>query len=123
MFQTIAQNGAPESIIDLFQPDNWYLTIAVIILWMVAFMYGWWAISGKEAVPRKLMALTFIIITLSALLLTFYLSPEFYQLAQTNIVQFAVVFLGSGAFSIIFLPTILLMALGAVTGFARRRRG
>lgn len=121
MLQTILQNGAPETIMDLFQPENFLTTIAVMVLWAVAFMYGWWALSGKEVVPRRLMAITFVIITLSALMITFYLSPEFYDLARTNIAQFAIVFLGSGAFGIILLPTVSLMAIGAVLGWRGRR--
>jgi len=114
MLQTITQDVAPESIMDLFQPHNWYLSVAVIILWMVAFMYGWWALSGKEAIPRRLMALTFGVIMLAAFMITFYLSPEMYQLASNNIMHFAGLFLASGLFGIVILPMVLMAALGAL---------
>jgi len=112
MLQTISQTPAPESIMDLFQPHNWYLSIAVIILWMVAFMYGWWAISGRESIPRQLLALTFGVIVVAAFLVTFYLSPDMYSLASNNITHFAGLFLGSGLFGIVILPMLLSAGLG-----------
>lgn len=116
---TIAQTQ-PYDIMDILQGENLIYSIAVMVLWAIAFMYGWWAISGKEAVPRRLMAITFIFITLAAFILTFYLSPEMYTLARNNLLQFALIFLGSGAFGIVILPALLLMAIGALTGFIRR---
>ena len=119
MLNLILQDTTPTTFMELFQIDP-VITLAVMVLWAVAFMYGWWAISGKEIVPRQLMAITFIIITLAAFMITFYLSPEMYQLMQSNPAQFVIVFLGSGVFGIILLPIVLLMAIGALTGYLRR---
>ena len=119
MWNFILQDTTPQTFVELFQIDP-VATIAVMVLWAVAFMYGWWAITGKEAVPRRLMAITFVIIVLAAFMMTFYLSPEIYQLMQTNPTQFVIVFLGSGVFGIILLPIVLLMAIGALTGYMCR---
>lgn len=115
MLETIVQTSPPQNFFDLLTA-NPTGTIAVIVLWAVAFMYGWWAISGRESIPRKLLALTFAIIVVAAFVLTMYLNPDVYDLASENIVQFLIAFIGTGLFSIIFLPTILLMALGALSG-------
>ncbi len=116
MLNEIMQTTPPDTFMDLLDPANLPTTVAVVVLWAIAGMYGWWALSGKGAIPKRLMAITFIAIAVGALMLTFYINPDFYDLAQTNIAEFAVVVLGSAAFGIVLLPMVAMMALGALAG-------
>lgn len=119
MLQNILQES-PVSIVDLITGDP-LKSIPVLILWAVAFMYGWWAITGKQSIPRLLFVLTMVAIAMASLLLTFWVFPDMYDLAQTNPLHFFGAFLGSGAFGIIVLPFLLTFALGALMGFMKGR--
>lgn len=120
MLQTILQAAPPEGVIELITRDP-VTTIAVIALWAFGAMYGFWAITGRENIPRMIFVLTMFIIFAMAFMLTFYLSPDMYGMARTNFVEFIVALLGSSIFGIVLLPIVITMGIGAFLGFLRRR--
>lgn len=120
MLQTILQEAPPQDLMELITRDP-VTTIAVIVLWAFGAMYGFWAITGKQNVPRMIFVLTFFLIFAIAFMLTFYLSPDMFGLARTNFVQFIIALVGSAAFGIIILPLAITMGIGAFLGFLRTR--
>ena len=119
MFLTILQE-TPNNIVDLITGDP-LKAIPVLALWAIAFMYGWWAITGKQNIPKMLFVLTMIAIAMAALVITFFVFPDMYALAQENPLHFLGAFFGSGAFGIIVLPFLLTFSLGAFMGFMKGR--